>query len=473
MQSTPTHRRRHPHAAAALAVVTALGCAPAASGTPEPVDGSSSSSTDPVDGPEDSSTVSSADSSASSDSSGPAPVDPGCGNGIVEPDEQCDEESPACSECAFVCGIADGFILAVPPSHLEYLRGTRALNDGSGDLLVTSHDTFRRVTGEGAVVWAATSAGTPAAPALEANDEFAWAAWATTYGGHSRGRLTQHSLVDGSILQNLVFDGMPGGRVSSVARGPGDTVLVMKSIDTAPGVAPATIEQQTFGGRPLGTIAAFEGMVLPDGTSDLSLFDVGLDGDRVAYISGTELALDVDYRAFFVKLDKAGGQQWRYVEDERSWLGATTEHPIPQDDGGVIFFEQVALGGPSVGHYTNIASRIIRLDANGDTTWTLDPSVPNGHNVQLFGLHPLGDGRFVGVGAELISGFGAAWLGYFDADANLLCSVTYPDPGGEESGLTEALIGADGTLMIHGYTDTIESPDLLASSRWIARLNPY
>ena len=469
-----------------LSLVGPLACTPArvsgdeGDGTTEGTGSSSAASTDDgVDSSDDVATTVPADSSGSAGSS-TGTGEPECGNGQVEPGEQCDEASDGCADCMFVCGLEPAIVMALTGSTVVTITPPPvAIRDGSGDFGVTSANAVHRITATGQQVW--VKSGPPASDwaygvALLGDDELV-GTWTIGAQAPFVSRVTRHSPADGSIVAMFDVPGAP----NSVAHGgvlvSDDDVLLALSVDTDAMTTGAVVQRRSSDGETVvwsTDIAADPKSV--GNQRDYATF-LGLADDGAVFMGGARIA-GTSHDALVAKLDADGNELWQRVPfpDDATSIAARLMQPSPVADGGVAFvtWRQYTSAAISVGKFPALETRAVRLDADGETIWELDLSdqVESGR-VQLLALRALDDGRFV-VGGALVEGVEAnAWFAYLDAEGTVLCSVTSPHSGGLDTTIADIFLDADGAMMVHGFGDSDDDVDLGTNVRWMTHAFPY
>jgi hypothetical protein len=455
-----------------------LACAPA---TSQP--GADSSESTNADGDEPSTATSDdpsstqdpvADTSSGSteDPTASTTGDPVCGNGVVEADEQCDEDGPGCADCSFVCGLGEGVLLPAPLATLGGTITPVSLADDSGDLLFADYGSIYRGSADGAQVWGSYGDTDDYTRNVALVDGYAWSGWRLDHTADVRAAIKLHDLAEGDVLATIEVSDADESWDAYVHAAPDGTLVVsvLETVDV--GVYRTVLQGRSPDAGDLLWSATPEP---PPGHTSLSQIHIAADADGF-FTSGS--AWGESRNAVVMRFDAQGEPQWTWVDDTTAEISgsAFAGRPSVAPDGGVVIVASLRGSGTqaSVGNLLSYDTRIVRLDAQGEVVLDLATNeLAESGRVQLEGVAALDDGRVLAVGSRLVSGFGDAWLGYLADDGALLCDETTPDPGGIESSISDAFLGAQGELRVHGYADEASVGENSTVRQWVATLRPY
>lgn len=462
-----------------VTTLVALGCADRKTSHAPSADASSSTgeSSDPMDASDTSSDLPASSSSSGStagESSTGEPVAE-CGNAVVEAGEQCDGE-PGCVDCMRTCGFAaptDMFLNA--SSWTTSTRPPIAVADGTGDLIVASAAGIHRVGPDGEEQWLNTEPETTHRlwALAVADPDHVWVGW-SVYGSSTVARYTRHTVTDGGEVDRFEVTEPPESDPGALL-GTADgslyfaTNLVMSDMDWR-----ARVQQRDARGMDVVWSTEVTVEMQPDGYSHAVALYLApaLDG---SLLMGAYTRLDFDSNApLLAKLGSDGSLQWQRTIESWSGNWARVGDPTALDDGGVLVvvlrqYSSAGVIGNTPGHFT----RLMRLDADGTTMWEAEPTDELGDlRVQVMTIHAV-DERFA-LGGTVVDDTGNAtpWLGYIDAQGELLCSTSVAHPGGDPATMDHFFTTADGTLMVQGYADD-DQPGSAATARWFAEVYPY
>ena len=417
-----------------------------------------------------SSSTSSSESTTAQDESSTGTPTPECGNGIVEPPELCDG-APGCVDCEPTCGFAPPIDMLL--TDISWTTSTTApipLRDGSGDLIVSSAAGLHRVTADGEEQWVQSEPTTTTRvwALAPADGDHVWAAWQLYDGRNNTAHYARHSVDGGAEVDSFDVIGTPGsqpGAMVGTADGP---------IYYGTAVAITDTEWHSRIERRDGDVVVWSTDLMidpqPDGYAQLFVHAIVAADDGTSFVGGNE-RVDFDTNeARLTKLDANGMVAW----SQSLGISATyadADDPQALADGGVVAilrqqYNDTGIVGNTPGFFTSVG----RFDADGGGLWTSDPS--GDARVQLAAIHVVDD-RFVVAGAEVDDhGNATPWLGYLDAQGELVCSTTLAHPSGEPSTIDHFFIDADGGLMVQGFSDDDEVGSG-ASARWFAAVYPY
>ena len=468
-------------ATAFVATATTATTACITDATPPVTGGSGSSSGDPDPSASSAETTSAVDDGGTSTSADPTEDTTGtamCGNGRVETGEECDEQSPACNDdCSFVCGVDSTHVADVlDASRILFSTPPRAIEDGTGDLMIAVSRGASRIDDAGDNVWIRTSwPGTWTTGLVLAGDGTLWRIGETTPGSF----LGRYDTTTGDQIFSTPLPPGPGGP-DSLARGlalaPDGGVLTQRMVFTDAMTRVVRVERFSPDGSMVEWTTDLVGPPSANG------FSIDAGHGLVVSPEGEIFSLGRDYLDFdtdeplVVKLDADGNQLWRevfYGGDIDTNSSAPAGTAI--DDGGFVAlgFRQLP-GAHTVGIIPEINQSIARFDDGGGITWEVDPATfsKEGH-VQLNTIDQLPDGVLAFAGTILYEDTGDAVFGYIDvADGSLLCMSNVFHRSAPLNLGESLFVGADGTLMMIMGVDDLQPDNNLTEGRWIAALRP-
>ncbi len=458
-------------------MVSALGCAPVTT-TGADGSGSSDSSGASSESLEGGTTSASSDTSAdatgadasSSSSTGEAPAV--CGNGVVEPPEQCDGE-PGCEDCVRTCSFAPPITMHLSGVNWTvYTTVPVPLGDGTGDLMVTSASGLHRVAPDGEEQWVQSEpiASAQVLSMTAADADSVWLGWLVDT---SAARYARYAVADGAELESFDVGAGNTARPEVVLGAPDGALLVGTTVTNAEDVRFARIDRRDA----IGAAVQWSTDLLDDAGRDMYLsryvLDLAIGADQSVFVAG---GVRTDFDTVgneITALAPDGTLRWRRdLEASALYAGARGLYPL--DDGGVvgIVFQEFSDAG-IIGNTPAGFTQVVRLDADGNVLWQVDPSEAlDEYRASLFALRAVGD-RFAIAGALVDdTGNAAAWLGYLDGDGALLCNTAVVPDNADPAAVDAITVAADGSLLVQGFTDDDE-PGALATSRWYAPVYPY
>lgn len=408
---------------------------------------------------------------------------PACGNGVVEHGEQCDESTAGCVDCRFVCG----FETPIPLDLSGLTVSTRlwrpeALHDGSGDVIVLSNDAVHRVTATGEEVWvrggSVPSDAWPQGVTVTETDEI-WVVWDVGAEEPVHTALTRHAAEGGHVLSTVELHGMPN-RWGRAVHATGDgSVLVLTTSELGEATELPVLERRTDAGETVLWSSTITQEPDDDGERFTTVAHLAVADDGSLFV-GAARKFNASH-PLVVKLDDRGRELWQrtlFDDAPDDLVTASVDSPNALADGGIAFiaWQQHARSPAVIGAFhPPLETYAVRLDADGSTVWEIDPTdrIEGGGRVQLQAMHALEDGRFVVGGSLLRSNVADAWIGYLDADANLLCTATLPHVDGFDTMAYDVFLDAEGELVVSGFADEDDTPDTDVEVRFFARLQPY
>lgn len=473
--STGVAHRSSPTTLGALTLLV-LGCTGrSASDDPTAADSSSGRPSDSSDAsdPQTTNDLPDTSSSTSADSSSGEPI-PECGNGILEAGEACDGE-PGCVDCLLTCGFAPPVDMSLTGvSWTTSSTPPLALDDGTGDLIVTSGAGIHRVTADGEELWVESEPDSSVLlRALTSTDpDHVWVAW-TFFGANSVARYTRNSVADGSEVDAFEVAGAPDSEAGDLLATAGGSLFAVTSVAVDEMQWRARVELRSAAGTDVDWTTELMVEPQPDGYAEVFGSGVVEAEGGALFVNGVQ-RVDFDTKApVLAKLESDGSLLWQRTVGPGA-LYSRAWHPVSMPDGGVaLIVQQQFSNAGTIGNTPGFFTTVLRLDADGESLWEIDPTddVADGR-VQVATIRALGD-RFVVAGALVDERGGAApWLGYLDAKGELLCSTTAAHPGGDPSAIDYLFTAADGGLMVQGFSDDDE-PGSAATGRWIAAVYPY
>jgi uncharacterized delta-60 repeat protein len=400
----------------------------------------------------------------------------GCGDGVVEPPELCDDgnllEGDGCNaDCrpsgevlwsltyGGMLGLVDEAMnCAVDGNDSIYLIGYLGVSNGDDDLWI------RKYAADGQELWTQTYAG--AAGGKDQGRALAVDIAETVYvAGYAVDLVDDNDIVvrkhaaDGSPLWTRKFAG--ADLLSDVASGAqftpdGDLIVVGATTVTGAGTntwlrkySPAgdVLWTRTYDGAAKGN----------DGAHAVAVTD-----DGYIYAVGYEAVPGEGNNMWVGKYDADGNLLWSRLYNGAASKADYLHAAVATDDGGVV------VCGYETAADIPWRSFLRRYDADGLTVWTRLDDGPEAAGALCYGLDRTPDGDLLFAGAAIQAGDREPWLRRLDPDGEPRWSTIVTGDGGGASHARCLRPAPDGSLVAAGTLDDgVDGRDV-----WVARLSP-
>jgi cysteine-rich repeat protein len=369
------------------------------SGTLDPTRGSSQGSrTDGGDAPQTADGGEVGDVGTAAES-GPLP---GCGDGVVEGDERCDDGNTTPADgCEADCTVTPG----------THLWSISVDGDGDDD---TARDVAIDASGNVVAVGALTQAGR----------EDAWA---------------HVSPADGSDGFDAVLDLGGDERATSVTLDAAGTVWIAA---TQPSSATGLLL------RLEGNVLEDQGIVIPDLATSTALASTTARG----FVTVTHTGGFDNLAAMLWRFDAGGALSGELMQPEGIFIGAA----IPSADGGTLLGGS-SFGGGGMGPGDS-ATWLAAIAPDGTSEWSSTAAAPPGQSMRIRGLAIAPDGRIVGVGSQgqggPMSPDDRGWIWWWNAGGDL--ESDGPLDIGGATARANAIVFGDHGMIVGGTTLVLE-----------------
>lgn len=468
-----------------LTILILAACGPQTDADPEATDGGDSGTTQAVD--ESDSTGDPGDESGGSsggpegsttdepmaDSSGGESL---CGNGRLDPGEECDDDSDECIECNIPCGLGPMTDLIISQVSLATQPSIPfAAGDGSGDLLLDGAYGVSRVDTEGTPVWVNTTMTADWVTDIARVDtEHFWLAGTPLAGDTSPSILSLHDMSDGEEIRAVEFPHFGDDQYTIVSQvevlEDGRLLLLLTEwldVDTQV----VTLQWRSADGMRVQASASVP-FTHGVGESYAPGFDRSADGSL--YLKLGDQTGD-GQAPLVVKTDAEGTEQWRrelMPVDPSLPVGAV--YDVIELDGGSVAalgVRRQTLHPANLGNLADGDGVIVRMTAEGEVEWELPSSAFN--RDAAFQLHGLvaRDDELVLSGAWLNGGAVLALTATIDAtEGAIRCAQLYTHPS-EMPTLGERMFTwNDDELWLFGSRKTANENTNASTGVWAARV---
>ncbi|MFH1312331.1 MAG: T9SS type A sorting domain-containing protein [Candidatus Eisenbacteria bacterium] len=297
-----------------------------------------------------------------------------------------------------------------------------------------------------------------------------------TYGGVSqdRGRSVQQTADGGYIIAGQTWSYGAGSRDVYLIKtaADGDTVWTRTYGGTAEDIG-HSVQQTSDGGYIVaGQTYSTDGthnnvyLVRTDadgnalwaraygGSSHEYGYSVQQTSDGGYIIAGRAYSFDDEaYDVYILRTDSIGDTLWtRALGGIRNDEGHSARQTFP-DEGYVVAGWKGSFGTPSTGDVY-----LIKMDADGDTTWTRTYGGPPGNGA--YSVRQMGDGGFIIAGWTYRSGARDVYLVRTDAAGDTMWTRAYGGADDDEARSVE--LTSDGGYIIGGWTESfgLSAPDV-------------
>ncbi|MCB9717718.1 MAG: hypothetical protein H6712_27970 [Myxococcales bacterium] len=352
-----------------------------------------------------------------SESSGPGAA---CGNGVVDPGEDCDDENMLEDDgCYSNCTIPYEELWTQTFDDGEDDLARDALFDGEGNLYVLGSS---EVGGGGFDLWLRQYL-------PDGSEGFTWT-YDGAFGGDDFGqRMAWHPSGDLMIVGSEQSD-------------QGSDVLVIRLELSGPSV----VWSDTYDGPDTGLMGA------DDDFGD----HVAVTAEGDVLVAGTVREVDQEWNAWLRRYDGDGNELWTLAHDEAMLSDAS--EAVVVDAAGDIYH----VGGIEVSN-GDADGWVRKLDADGNEIWT--------HTIGgvVFRDATLdAEGNLVLTGVDIEAGTAPdLWLGKYDPDFGVLGNTSYDSGGSFDFGLGVA-VGSGGDVYVAGSITVVGEQGQI----WAARYQP-
>jgi hypothetical protein len=417
-----------------------------------------------------SATETDADETTTADTSDTDDV-PACGNGQLDPGEQCDDALPGCAECMHACALEyETSLDTTARAWISIPLVPAAIPDGTGDLIVGTANAVHRVTADGTELWVQS-----ADEIMDSVSSFLIVGDAVLVEGLGPGYVdavyATFTLADGTQTGSTMLggEGAFAGGIALV----GDTDFL--AAYTIP--VEKTSRAVTVGRRALdGFDEIWSTTLSGDHTLDGYCSGLTLTSSGDIYLHGRIGVDDTTSDPWVAKVSASGEETWqrRPGNDAAGGYDGFALAVSPDPQGGIVVIAGRQYGNEvySIGSLPAVPKRLLRLDGDGETTWELDLGRQvDADHAEPFDVQALADGRILVGGATVQGGAAHPWLAVLDAEGTLLCDVTVPHDSGLDGAIANFYADAEGELKASGWVDDGSTQsNLWTEDDWLARI---
>ncbi len=403
-----------------------------------------------------------------------APV--GCGDGLVDGDELCDDGNQVDGDgCNADCrpsgellwsdqigsGLGkddDGFDVAVDGFANLYVTGYVSTEAAGRDVWIRKYDEL------GDELWTQTYDGSASGSdqgrgiVVEDSELFYVGGLTAVELASSNTWLRRHG-ADGSTLWTKTYDGpvMGSDIIRALAKGPGNQVLAVGHHSVGEGMQDVWMRRYSDTGSVLWT-RTYSGAALGNDQGEAAVFAP----DGSIYVVGNETVAGEGYNMWLSKLDADGNILWTRQRNGPSNKGDYLRGVTVDPSGDVI-----------VCGYEGMVdipwqSWVRRYDADGIIVWTDVYSGETEEGAHCFGIERDLDGDYVMTGGENVDGVRRVMIRKLSPEGEPRWARTIePVSVGPDFG-REVAIGPDNSIYVGGSVISVDD----ARDIWVGRLSP-